>query len=171
MTLPSPILAQRCLQLAERCLWFTLIRGLLPCSRRGAGRFVWGVYYQARGLWVPQGPVWVRGYPAVQQPAVLCYTSRTSDTCSFPHHGFRTWQGACWFYSSAIHVKCVHSCGITCVTLCVPTAARRGFWSPSAVLPHWHRRVQRSFPRCTNRSPNRHHGNQLHTLWSLNREI
>lgn len=66
----------------------------LSCSWRGFGRRVRGVQYQTRGLWFPQGEIWVWGYSPVQQPAVLCYSSRTSDPCSVPHHGLRAPQGA-----------------------------------------------------------------------------
>lgn len=74
--------------------WLTNAWTLSSHSWWGAGWCVWGVHHQTWGLRVPQGQVWVRGHPAVQQPAVLSYASRTSGPCCFPHHDLWAGQGA-----------------------------------------------------------------------------
>lgn len=88
----------------------------LSCRWRGSGWRVWGVQNPKRGLRVPQGQVWVWGHPAVQQPAVLGHTSRTSDPCSVPHHDLRARQGAHSFSPKRVvsnrEEKC---CDLTCV--------------------------------------------------------
>lgn len=87
----------------------------LSCSWRGSGWRVWGVQNPKGGLRVPQGQVRVRGRPAVQQPAVLGHTSRTSDPCGVPHHGLGARQGAHSFSSKRVVSNKEKCCDLTCV--------------------------------------------------------